>query len=109
MKGVPSFQPGHDKSVFLCRRNASEAVVDILISHFGRGLNRQHGLHGGHKRAFTKMLYAAQACEAPGIDIVLPMQIALLSPSPEAAAHNARQALRGCAAMLSTVCMCSCM
>ena len=107
-EGCASLQPGHDESAFLCRRNATEAVVDILISHFGRGLNRQHDLHGGHERAFTKMLYAAQACEASRTNIVPPMQIALQSPSLEAAARNALHALRGCAAMLSTVCMHAC-
>ena len=57
--------------VAACRRNATETVVAILVAHFGPGLNRQHGLHGGYERAFTKLLYTAQACESAGTPLTL--------------------------------------
>lgn len=74
------------------------AVSEILVSHFGRGLNRQHGLHGGHERAFTKMIYAAQACEATVTNIMLPVQIAVRRPSLRGAAEHSI-ALKGFVAL----------
>lgn len=72
----------------MCRQAAMDSLVDdILIKYFNKHLNRQHGLHGGIVRAFTKILHAAQGCKpslqshpaysgttnAPGIALMLHM------------------------------------